>query len=86
MLIPNAVLSESLATATSLAQAKGCDLKVMQADERLFYWIENSWFVGRPYECLNDLIQFIQVLPLCLNGASDRYVSIATSQQCLGSA
>jgi len=76
MLIPTSTTPANLATAASLAQTKGCVLRVMQADEDLLYWIENSCFIGRPYECLHELIQFIQILPNCLGTPSDRHLPL----------
>ncbi|MBW4658374.1 MAG: hypothetical protein KME15_06850 [Drouetiella hepatica Uher 2000/2452] len=76
MLTSAPVMPTNLATAARLAKAKGCVLRVMQTDEDLLYWIENSCFIGRPYECLNELVQFIQILPSCLSSASDCSVSI----------
>ncbi len=76
MSTPTSTMPANLATAASLAKAKGCVLKVMQVDEDLLYWIENSCFIGRPYECLNELIQFLHILPSCLISSSDRPMPI----------
>jgi hypothetical protein len=49
---------------SKLAQDRGCTLKVMLADDSPIYWVENSVFIGRPYSCLDELIRFIQILPI----------------------
>ncbi|HEY9640371.1 MAG TPA: hypothetical protein V6C57_07800 [Coleofasciculaceae cyanobacterium] len=47
-----------------LAQAKGCTLKAIEADKSPLYWVENHYFIGKPYACLAELAQFIQWLPI----------------------
>lgn len=49
---------------SKLAQARGCVLKVLHADDVPLYWVENHVFIGKPFRCLEELVQFILVLPL----------------------
>lgn len=51
---------------SQLANAKGCNLRILRSDNESIYWIENRYFIGRPYNCLEELVQFIQHLPLAL--------------------
>ncbi len=47
-----------------LAQAKGCTLKMQNADDAPFYWVENGYFISRPFCRLIELKRFIQKLPV----------------------
>lgn len=49
--------------ACELAQNKGCTLRTIQYEDSVLYWIENPHFIGKPFECLDDLITFIHHLP-----------------------
>ncbi|GAB4153351.1 MAG: hypothetical protein Fur0046_33290 [Cyanobacteria bacterium J069] len=46
-----------------LAEGRGCTLKISLMDDRLIYWVESRYFVGRPYWQMDDLIEFIEALP-----------------------
>ena len=52
-----------VAEVSKLAHARGCVLNIMLLDEGSFYWIENSFFVSKPFECLDELVHFIYKLP-----------------------
>ena len=47
-----------------LAQDKGCTLKMQNADDAPFYWVENGYFISRPFCRLTELKRFIQKLPV----------------------
>jgi hypothetical protein len=47
-----------------LAQDKGCTLKMQNADDDPLYWVENGYFISRPFCRLTELEQFIQKLPV----------------------
>jgi hypothetical protein len=47
-----------------LAQDKGCTLKMQTADDAPFYWVENGYFISRPFCRLTELKRFIQKLPI----------------------
>lgn len=49
---------------SKLAEGRGCILKVLQSDESPLYWVENQIFIGKPFECLDDLVKFICLLPV----------------------
>jgi hypothetical protein len=51
-----------------LAQSKGCTLKAIEpeANTSSLYWVENSYFIGKPYACLAELARFIHKLPSAL--------------------
>ena len=38
-----------------LAQDKGCTLKMQNADDAPFYWVENGYFISRPFCRLTEL-------------------------------
>lgn len=54
--------------AFKLAHDHGYTLKVMLADEQCFYWLENHYFIGKPFECLEELLKFLQKMPPLLRG------------------
>jgi hypothetical protein len=54
----------NLTEVSTLADTRGCILKTMLTNNTSFYWVENHHFIGKPYNCLNDLAEFIQKLPL----------------------
>jgi hypothetical protein len=47
-----------------LAQDKGCTLKMQHADDAPLYWVENGYFISRPFCRLAELEQFIRKLPV----------------------
>lgn len=49
---------------SKLAQDRGCTLKVLQSDGDPLYWVENQNFIGKPFVRLDDLAQFICLLPV----------------------
>lgn len=52
-----------------LAQNKGCVLQITLSSDSCLYWIENPYFIGRPYRCLEDLVCFLTQLPLLAEDA-----------------
>jgi hypothetical protein len=56
----------TLLTVTQLAECKGCTLKMQTAEASTLYWVENSYFISRPFSRLTELAQFIQRLPVFL--------------------
>lgn len=48
---------------SQLATRKGCVLKTMLADCVTFYWIENSYFIGKPFHSLEELMKQLHMLP-----------------------
>ncbi|MBD3880145.1 hypothetical protein IFO70_00085 [Phormidium tenue FACHB-886] len=49
-----------------LAQDKGCTFRMQTAEGAPLYWVENSYFISRPFSRLNELAQFVQKLPVFL--------------------
>ncbi|NJN88865.1 MAG: hypothetical protein HC881_24515 [Leptolyngbyaceae cyanobacterium SL_7_1] len=47
-----------------LAKQRGYHLKIVALDNQCFYWIENLYFTGNPYNSLRELALFIQQLPI----------------------
>lgn len=37
---------------------------MLQSDGDPLYWVENQIFIGKPFACLDDLAQFIRLLPM----------------------
>ncbi|WP_448597415.1 hypothetical protein [Thermoleptolyngbya sp.] len=58
----------NLADVSLLAEDRGCTLRVSLIDDCLMYWVESRYFIGRPYSQLNDLVEFIETLPLAMPG------------------
>lgn len=56
----------SLADVFLLAENRGCTLRISLMDDRLMYWVESRYFIGRPYSQMNDLVEFIETLPLAM--------------------
>jgi hypothetical protein len=52
-----------VAEVSKLAHTRGCVLNIMLLDEGPFYWIENSFFISKPFECLDELVHFIHAVP-----------------------
>lgn len=46
-----------------LAYERGCRLNAMFTDTTSLYWVENSYFIGRPFSNLDDLVLFLRQLP-----------------------
>lgn len=51
-----------------LAEDRGCILKISMMGDQLMYWVENHYFIGRPYSQMDDLVEFIETLPLAIPG------------------
>lgn len=47
-----------------LAQARGCVLRVLLSGGDPLYWVENQVFIGKPFDRLDELVQFIGLLPV----------------------
>lgn len=47
-----------------LAADRGCTLKMMRIDDAALYWVENCFFIGKPYAQLDDLTAVLLKLPL----------------------
>ncbi|NJR64480.1 MAG: hypothetical protein HC772_02790 [Leptolyngbyaceae cyanobacterium CRU_2_3] len=60
----HSTLTDPIPEIAKLAQSKGCTLRAIATEESLLYWVENHYFIGKPYVCLAELTQFIQRLPL----------------------
>ena len=56
----------SVLQASELADARGCLLKTLSTDHQWLYWVENAWFISKPFESLDELILLILKLPLRL--------------------
>lgn len=52
-----------------LAQNKGCTFKMQTAEGTSLYWVENGYFISRPFSRLTELAQFVQKLPVFLKDA-----------------
>jgi hypothetical protein len=53
---------------SKLAQDRGCILKVLLSDGDPLYWVENQLFIGKPFDRLDELVQFICLLPPVMVG------------------
>lgn len=51
-----------------LAEDRDCILKISLMGDQLIYWVENRYFIGRPYSQMNDLVEFIETLLLAIPG------------------
>ncbi|PSB20780.1 hypothetical protein C7B76_05735 [filamentous cyanobacterium CCP2] len=49
---------------SQLAADRGCILKILHIDDSDLYWVENHVFIGKPFDRLDDLVQFIRLLPV----------------------
>ena len=49
---------------SKLARDRGCVLKVLLSGGDPLYWVENHVFIGKPFDRLDDLVNFIGLLPL----------------------
>jgi hypothetical protein len=55
---------------SQLAADRGCILKILHLndsalyDDSALYWVENHLFIGKPFDRLDDLVQFIRLLPV----------------------
>lgn len=58
----------NIADAFRLAEDRGCTLRISMMDNRLLYWVESRYFIGRPYSQMNDLMEFLETLPLVMPG------------------
>ncbi|MFQ3628862.1 MAG: hypothetical protein SNJ81_14955 [Cyanobacteriota bacterium] len=58
----------NIADVFRLAEDRGCTLRISLMDDCLMYWVESRYFIGRPYSQLNDLVEFIETLPLAMPG------------------
>lgn len=50
---------------SKLAFSRGCSLNMSGQDDVLLYWIENTIFVSKPFEQLEELVDLILRLPIC---------------------
>lgn len=57
-------LTVDTAFVSQLAQERGCILRIILGEDMPLYWIENQYFIGKPFRSLEDLASFIQRLPL----------------------
>ncbi|WP_143467619.1 hypothetical protein [Leptolyngbya ohadii] len=49
---------------SKLAFTRGCVLQMTCCNDALLYWIENSFFISKPFEQLEELIELICRLPI----------------------
>jgi hypothetical protein len=49
---------------SQLAADRGCILKILPLEDSVLYWVENHLFIGKPFDCLDELGQFIRLLPV----------------------
>lgn len=61
---------------SKLAQDRGCILKVLPSDENPLYWVENQFFIGRPFRRLDDLVKFICLLPVTIMDQSTENITV----------
>ncbi|WP_205369979.1 hypothetical protein [Thermoleptolyngbya sp. PKUAC-SCTB121] len=58
----------NIADVFRFAEERGCTLRIGMMDNRLLYWVESRYFIGRPYSQMNDLVEFLETLPLVMPG------------------
>ncbi|GAB4241416.1 MAG: hypothetical protein Kow00121_67550 [Elainellaceae cyanobacterium] len=57
-------ISQIVQEIAQLAHDRGCVLRTSQGDDVPLYWVENQLFIGKPFECLDELTRFINLLPV----------------------
>lgn len=50
------------AEVSRMAYERGCKLNAIFTDTTSLYWVENAYFIGRPFSNLDELVLFLMKL------------------------